>query len=151
MTTKAVSVERDGKVAVVRFDRGGSLNAFNQDTSEGFFSVTNFTPDPITEVTFDFVASTSPFHTTTEFDTDNPGIGPNADDRFDHGNATLGLCRGTYRNMSDVNTGLIYEGPGLVRRMLGDLAERVDRSGVSSIADLRDTDTAQWAERPMPE
>ena len=31
MTTKAVSVERDGKVAVVRFDRGGSLNAFNQD------------------------------------------------------------------------------------------------------------------------
>ncbi len=48
-------------------------------------------------------------------------------------------------------TGLIYEGPGLVRRMLGDLAERVDRSGVSSIADLRDIDTAQWADRPMPE
>ncbi len=32
MTTDTVTVERDGGLAVVRFDRGGSLNAFDQDT-----------------------------------------------------------------------------------------------------------------------
>ena len=32
MTTDTVTVERDGGLAVVRFDRRGSLNAFDQDT-----------------------------------------------------------------------------------------------------------------------
>lgn len=32
MTTDSVTIERDGALARVRFDRGGSLNAFDQDT-----------------------------------------------------------------------------------------------------------------------
>ena len=32
MTTDSVTMERDGALARVRFDRGGSLNAFDQDT-----------------------------------------------------------------------------------------------------------------------
>lgn len=32
MTTDSVTIERNGPLAVVRFDRGGNLNAFDQDT-----------------------------------------------------------------------------------------------------------------------
>ncbi|MDG2244310.1 MAG: hypothetical protein P8L66_12560 [Rhodospirillaceae bacterium] len=31
MTTNSVTIERDGALARVRFDRGGSLNALDQD------------------------------------------------------------------------------------------------------------------------
>lgn len=45
-------------------------------------------------------------------------------------------------------TGFIYKGPGLPRKMLRDLSALVDRAGVSSIAELRDTKVDQWAVRP---
>lgn len=45
-------------------------------------------------------------------------------------------------------TGFIYKGPGLPRTMLRDLSALVDRAGVSSIAELRDTKVDEWAVRP---
>ena len=48
-------------------------------------------------------------------------------------------------------TGLVYEGPGLVPRLLRELSELVGQAGVTSVADLRDTETALWADRPIPE
>lgn len=39
MTSDKVTIERDGALAVVRFDRGGSLNAFDQDMIVGLTDV----------------------------------------------------------------------------------------------------------------
>lgn len=42
-------------------------------------------------------------------------------------------------------TGFVYEGPGLVRRMLIDLIALIEQQDVPSIATLRDTRVDQWA------
>jgi dihydroorotate dehydrogenase len=42
-------------------------------------------------------------------------------------------------------TGLVYEGPGLVRRILRGLAERLDREGVKSIGAIVGSDAARLA------
>jgi dihydroorotate dehydrogenase len=46
-------------------------------------------------------------------------------------------------------TGLVYEGPGLIRRIKRHLAEAVARAGARSIADLRATRAAEWAAKPL--
>ncbi|MFN7026697.1 MAG: quinone-dependent dihydroorotate dehydrogenase [Pseudorhizobium sp.] len=40
---------------------------------------------------------------------------------------------------------MVYEGPGLPGRILGDLSRLLDREGVCSIRDLRDSHLDQWA------
>ncbi len=42
-------------------------------------------------------------------------------------------------------TGMVYEGPGLPARILAGLAERLDREGAASIADVVGSETARWA------
>jgi dihydroorotate dehydrogenase len=42
-------------------------------------------------------------------------------------------------------TGMIYEGPELARRIVAGLAERLDREGIGSIADLAGSETDRWA------
>lgn len=46
-------------------------------------------------------------------------------------------------------TGMIYAGPSLPARIVRGMSEIVAREGVRSIADLRDTRLADWAERPL--
>ncbi len=48
-------------------------------------------------------------------------------------------------------TGFVYEGPGLPRKVLSELSTLVEREGVSSIADLRDTRVDFWAAKAHPE
>ena len=92
-----------------RFEiRAAGSNSFNSDTASGFFSVTSNTTDPndaIAELTFDWVASSNPAQSDMKFDTDQTGMA----DEFWNGNATgTGACMGTYRNGSDLATGLDY-------------------------------------------
>lgn len=46
-------------------------------------------------------------------------------------------------------TGLIYEGPQLIQRILDGLADAVARSGSGSLTALTGTRAAAWAERPL--
>ena len=46
-------------------------------------------------------------------------------------------------------TGLVYEGPGLVRRIKAHLAEAVSQAGVASISDLTGRRAAEWAAKPL--
>lgn len=79
-------------------------NTFNSTTTSGFFQVTNNSPLDVVGVQFDWVASSNPAQSTMVFDTDQTGMA----DRFDGGNSTASGCLGTYRNGSDVTTGLDY-------------------------------------------
>jgi hypothetical protein len=95
--------------------RGG--NTFNADESAGYFSLTN----DVTDVNFSIVAATwsinpadplnSPntqalFDNFFRWDTDNGNMA----DLFEGGNSMVMGCTGTYRNGSDVSTGLIFAG-----------------------------------------
>ena len=46
-----------------------------------------------------------------------------------------------------VYSGLVYEGPGLVGRILDHFAARLDREGLSSLAEVVGTGTEDWAAR----
>lgn len=48
-------------------------------------------------------------------------------------------------------TGFVYQGPGLIRAVLTGLSAVVEREKVSSIADLRDTRSEEWAAKAMPQ
>jgi len=48
-----------------------------------------------------------------------------------------------------VYTGLVYEGPGLIGRILSHLATAAGKAGVRSIAALTGRAAAAWAERPL--
>ena len=47
-------------------------------------------------------------------------------------------------------TGFIYEGPGLIGRMLDELSGQTARENVGSIADMRDSTTDKWAAKTLP-
>lgn len=89
----------------IRIEANGS-NSFNSDPSSGFFSITNGNVLDITSVTFDWAASSNAAQATMVFDTDQAGMA----DRFDGGNSTAAGCLGTYRNGSEVTTGLTFTG-----------------------------------------
>ena len=80
--------------------RANGTNNFNSDATTGFWSVNNTGVLAITTVEFDW----STAGTNNVFDSDQTGMA----DRFDGGNSPLGGCTGTYRNGSDVTTGLVY-------------------------------------------
>ncbi|MEM7202874.1 MAG: hypothetical protein AAF628_21630 [Planctomycetota bacterium] len=86
------------------------LDSFNSDTSRGFWSVTNYGNDPITEITLDWAASTAPGKSSYVFDTNESAMA----DRFDAGNSTTPGCSGTYRNNSHITSGLIFDGQNTV-------------------------------------
>lgn len=46
-------------------------------------------------------------------------------------------------------TGMIFEGPGLAMRLNHELARRVEREGLASIAELVGTQTDRWASEPL--
>jgi dihydroorotate dehydrogenase len=48
-------------------------------------------------------------------------------------------------NLVQFYTGLVYEGPGLVRRILRGLSERIDREGLATIGDVVGSDAARPA------
>lgn len=78
-------------------------NSFNSDTTSGYFQISNASTDPmkaISSVTLDYSVNLPDL----EFDTDQAGIA----DIFEGGNSTLVGCAGTYRNGSDLTTGLVY-------------------------------------------
>lgn len=80
-------------------------NSFNRRRASGFWSITNNSTDPnqaITKVVLDFTVNFA----TQEFDTNQT----NMRDLFEGGNSTRDGCAGTYRNGSDVATGLVYDG-----------------------------------------
>ena len=79
-------------------------NSFNSDITSGYFRVLNFTGLPVTAATFDISTTVAG----APFDTDQAGML----DRFDGGDAagTGGGCDNTYRNGSDVATGLVTAG-----------------------------------------
>lgn len=82
-------------------------NSFNGDTTSGFFQVTNNDPaEIITQVTISS-ANVTTGNATLVFDSDQGGMA----DRFD-GNLTsaVALCLGTYRNGSEVASGLVFAG-----------------------------------------
>lgn len=100
----------------VRFLRADVLveavghNSFNTNLASGFFRITHNNPTlpSIVSVTLD-ISATSP---EWSFDVDEVGLGPTNNSQFWNGNSTdpggIG-CAGTYRNGSDVATGLIYD------------------------------------------
>jgi dihydroorotate dehydrogenase len=53
-------------------------------------------------------------------------------------------------NAVQLYTGFVYGGPGLIGRMLRDMIARMDRDGVQSIASYTGTETAAWAQMPLP-
>ena len=80
-------------------------NSFNADTASGFFKVIAgplATTDPVVSVEFDWVLSSDPAQATMVFDCDQIGMA----NTFMEGNG--GGCGGTYRNGSDVASGLDY-------------------------------------------
>lgn len=87
----------------IRVEAVGS-DSFNTDPSSGFFRITNPGGLPITRIRMTAAGGML-------FDTDQDGMA----DRFDAGNSTLVGCSGTYRNGSDVATGLDYGAAGLAR------------------------------------
>ena len=94
---------------VVMVEALGS-NSFNNDTSSGFFQVTNRGPAEIRRVTFDFLASPNVAHAGTAFYLNQGAMA----DRFDGGNSTMPGCQGTYRNGSAIATGLRFDGQNRV-------------------------------------
>ena len=86
--------------------RAEGLDSENDDDRDGFWKVINATNLSIATIRFDFVRST--VANRMYFDTNQTGMA----DRFDGGNSTTPLCSGTYRNASDVVTGLDYSVSG---------------------------------------
>ena len=85
-------------------------DAFNGQTTSGFFRITNLGAARIEEITFDWTAATDPELANAEFDT-NQG---NMADSFENGNSTVPGCRGTYRNNSHITTGLVFDAQNTV-------------------------------------
>lgn len=88
--------------------RAEGTNSFNSVTTSGFFQIEAgvlSATDPIISVEFDWVTSSNPAQATMVFDTDQTGLA----NTFMEGNS--GGCVGTYRNGSDVATGLDYANP----------------------------------------
>ncbi len=88
-------------------------NTSNSNTAFGFFSINHLassTFPPIESVTLDWVASSNLGQATMVFDTDQTGSA----DLFEGGNGGTVGCLGTYRNGSDVSTGLIYDAANTV-------------------------------------
>jgi hypothetical protein len=90
-------------------------NTFNADTSAGYFSVTNEETDPALSVVRLTVTILPPSPSATtqalfdnifRFDSDNPSMA----EVFEGGDSLVAACQGTYRNGSEVNTGLIFAG-----------------------------------------
>ncbi len=74
-------------------------NSFNSDTAAGFWTITNSGP-------FEIIGAQITLVDGIVWDADQTGMA----DRFDGGNSTLAGCLGTYRNSSDVNCDLDYNG-----------------------------------------
>jgi len=90
-------------------------NTFNANTSAGFFRVINEEIDPnlsIVGLTMTILPSSPSaatqalFDSSFRWDTNNPGMA----DVFAGGDSKTMGCSGTYRNNSDVTTGLIFAG-----------------------------------------
>ncbi|MHC5063746.1 MAG: hypothetical protein ACYTG5_07215 [Planctomycetota bacterium] len=92
-------------------------NSSNANPSSGFFHIFNERSDPdaaIVELEFSIrpgdatnsAATRNLFDTLFRFDTDQGGMA----DTFEGGNSQFFGCQGTYRNGTDVTTGLIYAG-----------------------------------------
>lgn len=82
-------------------------DSFDADPARGFWRIENQDRlgRSIVSVTLDWTGSPNPAQSTMRFDTDQLGMG----DVFEGGNGALSGCRGTYRNASDVATGLLYD------------------------------------------
>ncbi|MHC5065441.1 MAG: hypothetical protein ACYTG5_15855, partial [Planctomycetota bacterium] len=91
-------------------------NTFNADTSAGYFQVINEETDPnlsVVRVTYDIDFGGTPSAATQNlidnffrWDTDNPNMA----ELFEGGDSLVVDCLGTYRNGSEVTTGLIFAG-----------------------------------------
>jgi hypothetical protein len=77
------------------------IDSFNSDVTGGFWKVRHNDPSraPIARVIFDGTSNGM------VFDTDQTGMA----DLFEGGNSLVPGCKGTYRNGSDVTTGLVYD------------------------------------------
>ena len=91
--------------------RAEGPNSFNSNENFGFFSVQNHGAIWIEEITFDWVGSSNQAHFNMQFDCDQGGLR----NRFDAGNSKQAGCSGTYRNNSDVATGLIYDAQNTIK------------------------------------
>ena len=81
-------------------------NSYNSNTAFGFWSVENKLAAPITEITFDFKASSNSQHAANGvFDVDQASMA----DVFWGGNSKVSGCKGTYRNKCYTACGLIYD------------------------------------------
>lgn len=96
---------RIGNVDPVVVRASGAEN-LNDDLQNPFWTIVNATPFDIVSVRLDWALS--PVSNSIFFDTNQIGLG----DRFDGGNSTTALCKGTYRNGCDVLTGLDYAASG---------------------------------------
>lgn len=102
----------DGVILSDAFAEFIGSNSFNADTRSGFFSVTNLSNDPIVTLIYSVAVSNPSANTQAlldssfHWDTDNPGMA----DVFEGGDSLIPGCTGTYRNGSEVSTGLIFAG-----------------------------------------
>jgi len=90
-------------------------NSFNADVSSGFFSVTNEATDPnqaVVRVRCTVFPANASARTQAiryngfRWDTDNPSMA----EVFEGGDSPNLACQGTYRNGSEVSTGLVFAG-----------------------------------------
>ncbi len=111
LPTNTIEFEHRDPVSIeVRCD---GTNTFNNATANGFFSINHLPSSPfppIESVTFDWVASSNPAQSTMQFDTDQTSMA----DAFEGGNGNVAGCLGTYRNMSHIATGLIFDAANTV-------------------------------------
>ncbi len=111
LPTNTIEFEhRDPANVEVRCD---GTNSFNSVTTSGFFSINHLPSSsfpPIESVTFDWLTSPNPAQFSMLFDTDQVRMG----DLFEGGNGGAAGCLGTYRNMSHITTGLVFDGANTV-------------------------------------
>ncbi|MHC5063747.1 MAG: hypothetical protein ACYTG5_07220 [Planctomycetota bacterium] len=98
------------------FAEARGANSFNADTSSGFFRITNGETDPAKSIVTlrlelrDLLPNSANAQALIDnffrFDTDENNMA----DVFEGGNSLASGCRGTFRNGSDVATGLIFSG-----------------------------------------
>ncbi|MBK8977013.1 MAG: hypothetical protein IPM29_13950 [Planctomycetes bacterium] len=108
VATNEAEFELDRALVVGVTVTADGLDSFNGDTSRGFFRIENRATVPgrsIVRLELDVTTTPVPGMITLEFDTDEIGMV----ERFDAGNSTAIRCPGTYRNGSDVATGLVYD------------------------------------------
>ncbi len=93
-----IHIGNSGPVIVRAF----GTDSQNADDQQPFWSVVNTSNLSIVSLRLDW--RTAVPANTHYFDTDQTGMG----DRFDGGNSTIPLCHGTYRQSTDITTGLDY-------------------------------------------